>query len=894
MNNQKINNSKPKQDRNMKNKTHIHRNKALRFVGMLMLCGLFIGVTSMDVFAQVPPANQQIGNTASATYTDSGNNVRNTTSNTVTTIVQQVAGLTITNGVSKTVSPGNNIEFTHTITNTGNGTDNVTISAVDANPTGGDFDYTNIRIYGDNGGAPDLGNEITGPVSIPATGTNSIKIWIVASVPSSAVDGDTENITVSATSSVGSTPTVTATDIGTVEEDAVINVTKAANTNTAEVGDTLTYTFTYSNTGNAAGTNLVIKDELPSEVTYIPNSATWSGTASPLTDAAGGDPVGITYEYKSGATDSVIYVISNIPSSNSGTISFKAEINTGSEGATITNEGFFTHDDLTGTASTGQVNVNIDEVYGIVVLGPDVVSSDSVNQGATVDLLNRYTNTGTTTDNFTISQSGSTFPSGTQIIFFQTNGSGVATNPYSGNTVTGVAPGATIEVITRITLPASATGGPFILDKTLTSAGDNSKFATIRDSLGGIFPSTVDLTNDFASGDAGALGEGVTTNGEASAVKTLSTLPANTVDFTLFVKNTSNIADNYNLAASTDNTFGTLTLPTGWSVVFKDPSNGNNIITTTGNLAAGASKQVTASVTVPAGFSPGDVALYFRVRSGTTLAADVIHDQVTVLTNQSVTLQDSQTGTIFPGGSQTFTHTLAVNSNVSENDGSNSLFEVTLTNSAAGFTAQIYLDFDEDGIIDPADSLITSAADGARDLPNTVGALNFGDDIQFIVKITAPGGANVNDNNTTTITVSDTQGNVANLVNTDQVTVQTGVLRIDKYQTPDSANVAYTQANLSQAPGDTVYYRLVVYNDGSNAITDIDISDSTPSFTKKVGMVSLEFNAANFAGTAGDLAPYIVSEPANNGTGTISIRIDKLDSSDDDVIVIFAVRINDN
>ncbi len=876
-----------------KNK-HIHSKKALSFVGMLLLCGLFIGLSSSDVFAQVPPAGQSIGNTASATYKDTGGITRPATSNTVTTIVQQVAGLTITPGISKTVSPGNNIAFSHTITNTGNGTDNVTVGVVDANPSGGDFDYTNIKVYGDNGGAPDLGNEITTAISIPSTGSNTYKVWIVASVPAGASDGDTENLVITATSGVGANPSVTATDIGTVAEDAVINVVKAANTNIAEVGDTLTYTFTYSNTGNAAGTNLRISDELPSNVTYIPNSAVWSGTAGNLTDAAAGDPSGITYQYKSGVTDSVIYVVSTVNSGNSGTVSFKAKINTGSEGATISNEGFYTHDDITGSASTGQVDVTIDEVYGIVVQGPAVVSSDSVDQGSTVDLLNKFTNIGTDTDNFAITYSGNTFPAGTQILFYQTNGSGVATNPYSGNIVTGIAPGATIEVVTRISLPLGATGGPFKLDKTLTSDNDPSKSATIRDSLGGIFTATVDLTNDFASGTAGALGEGVTTNGEVAAVKTQSALPATSVNFTLFVKNTSDIDDNYGLSYSTDNTFAAITLPSGWSIVFKDPANGNSIITTTGNITAGASKQVIASVSIPAGYAPGDVEMFFRVLSSNTGAKDIIHDKVTVLVNQSITLNSSQSGTIFPGGSKTFVHSFNVNSNVDENDGTNSDFEITLSNSQSGYSAQVYVDNDNNGIITNVDSLITSATSGANGFPTTVGTLNYGDVVKLIVKVTAPAGATVGDNNTTTLSIADLESNVSTLTNTDLVTVQTGVLKIEKYQSPDSANVAFAQANLTSVPGDTMYYKLVIYNDGSGFISDINISDSTPAYTKIVGSAVLEYTAANFAGTTGDMAPSIVSQPANGTSGTLSIHIDKLDASDDDVVIIFAVKINGN
>lgn len=870
----------------MKTNKNIHRNKLSQFVGMLMIFGLVIGVTSSDIFAQIPPANTSIGNTASATYLDSGNNLRPATSNTVITIVQQVAGIAITPGISKTVSPGNQIEFSHAITNTGNGNDNVTISAIDANT--GNFNYTNIKIYADDGGAPDLSTQITTAQAI-AAGT-TLKIWIVADVPASAGDGDSEQLTITATSGVGSNPSVTATDTGTVEEDAVINVSKSVSSNAAEVGDTLIYTFTYSNTGNSAGTLLRIEDELPSQVTYITGSATWSGTASALTEAQGGDPSGISYEYKSTTSDSVIYIINNIPTGNSGTVSFKAKVNAGSEGETITNEGSFTHDDLTGWASTGQVVVTINELISVTAVYPSILA-DSVDQGSTVDILNRYVNQSTITDNYNISFSGSTFPSGTQVLFYQTNGSGVATSPYAANTITGIAPGDTIEVITRITLPIGATGGPFYLDKTITSQTDGSAYATIRDSLAGVFPASVDLTNngDISTG----VGVGVTPNGEATAQTTKSTLPANTVVFDLYVNNTSAISDNYILTYSKDNPFTAGTKPTGWTVVFKDPNNANNVITTTGSIASGSSKHVQAYVTVPAGYVVGTNAIYFKVASSTTGAADVKHDAVQVLQKQDISLTVSQQSTIFPGGSKTFVHTFTVNSNVVENDGVNSKFEVSLSNSTSGFTSLVYLDNNNNGTIDAADSLITSASGGAQEFPSNITTLGYGSTLHLIVKVTAPSGATVGSNNTTTLTVDDVVGTaLPTLTNMDQVTVQTGVLTIDKTQTSDSLTVPYAITQLSSAPGDIVYYKLVVYNNGSGSITDIDIIDSTPSYTKQVDAASLEYSASDFAGTTGDMPPYVVSEPGNGGSGSITVHIDKLDASDDNVAIYFKVKIN--
>ncbi|MEQ9390655.1 MAG: hypothetical protein RLO03_00535 [Balneola sp.] len=112
--------------------THKLRQRVQALFGMLMVFAVVLG-TSSDVFAQVPPASSSIGNQATATYIDNGSNNQSVTSNTVVTTVQQVAGVTITAGATKQVSIGGQVTFSHIITNTGNGTDQFTITAVDAN-----------------------------------------------------------------------------------------------------------------------------------------------------------------------------------------------------------------------------------------------------------------------------------------------------------------------------------------------------------------------------------------------------------------------------------------------------------------------------------------------------------------------------------------------------------------------------------------------------------------------------------------------------------------------------------------------------------------------------------------------------------------------------------------
>src|SRR5258708_16568984 len=60
-------------------------------------------------------AGTSIGNQASATYTDSSSVSRTATSNVVTTVVQQVASLTLTANGAKTSSPGRPGIYPHTL-----------------------------------------------------------------------------------------------------------------------------------------------------------------------------------------------------------------------------------------------------------------------------------------------------------------------------------------------------------------------------------------------------------------------------------------------------------------------------------------------------------------------------------------------------------------------------------------------------------------------------------------------------------------------------------------------------------------------------------------------------------------------------------------------------------
>src|SRR5262245_53288316 len=156
-----------------------------------------------EAFAAAP-AGTTIGNQASATYTDAGSVTRTVTSNAVVTVVQQVASLTLTANNTKTGAIGGQMYFPHTLTNTGNGPDTFTLAPGQS----GTVTLTGVAFYADaNGdGIPDSSTAITTTGQIASGAV--FKFVASGTIPGSAVAGNTNTLTVTATSAF--TPATTA------------------------------------------------------------------------------------------------------------------------------------------------------------------------------------------------------------------------------------------------------------------------------------------------------------------------------------------------------------------------------------------------------------------------------------------------------------------------------------------------------------------------------------------------------------------------------------------------------------------------------------------------------------------------------------------------------------
>jgi trimeric autotransporter adhesin len=839
-----------------------------------------------------PAAGTTIGNQASATYTDASNTARTVTSNVVTAIVQQVASLTLTANNSRTVAVGSQVAYAVTLTNTGNGVDTFALTSTQS----GAFSFTSVVFYADaNGdGIPDNTTPITTSGAL-AMG-DVFRFVAVGTVPTTAVTGNTNALVITATSGFNGTVLASVTDTTTVTSNAVINVTKGMSAAAGLPGSgPYTVTLNYNNSGNTSASAVVLKDALPVGMTYVAGSARWSATgALVLTDASNADAQGtgptITYDFGVTTANQATATVSSVAPGQSGVVTFQVSINTynsatftGQLAGVLNNTAVFSYND--GAANIGPLNSNtfaftVSPVLAVTMTGQTVASAP---QGSTVNFNNVVRNNGNTPDSFDITIVPGTYPAGTTYQLYQadgvtplldTNGNGI---PDTGV----IASGATYTVVMRITLPTASSGGPYSVAKTATSKLDPTKTATVNDVLTVVLANSVDLTNNAAIGGGGVTGVGA--GPEATAQTTNATNPGTTTRFTLFVNNTSAVSDTYDLNASTNSSFSTLVLPTGWTAVFRDASNA--VITNTGVINAGANKQVFVDITVPANQAaipaPGQL-VYFRVLSPSSGAIDRKTDAVVINTVRNVQITPNNSGQVFAGSSVIYSHTLVNNGNVIENGGANTIV-IALADSQANFSSVIYRDANNNGVIDATDPVINVAAD--------LGPVAPGASVKLLVRVTANAGVAAGITDTTTVTVTTAgvvNGTAAPAVvnNTDGSTVIAGNLVLLKEQALDAncdgiADTAFSNATVTVGaiPGACIRYRVTITNIGTSDVVTVVLSDSTPA------------NTTYSASVPASATQGSVTAPASASTGTVSANVGTL-APGGTASVSFGVRIN--
>jgi trimeric autotransporter adhesin len=874
---------------------------------LLLLPVLAFALAAVSAMAQTAPlAGTAIGNQASATYTDASNVSRTATSNLVQTIVQQVASFTLTADGAKTAAPGAQAVYPHTLKNTGNGQDSFPLALA----TGGAFTHTATAIFADaNGdGVPDNNSNLVGS-SVPLASGATFKFVVVGTVPSSATAGQVATLAVTANSTFdGALPAQTNTDSSTVTANAVINVTKALSQSSgASPSGPYTVTLTYTNNGNTAASNVELTDALPAGMTYVASSGRWSVTgASVLTDSTGdlqpaaGTPR-VDYSFAAGT---VTAVVDQVGAGQSGMMTFQVTIDSGLAPGAINNTANYRYNDgaaVVGPFSTNAASFTVLQVASVVLRDTgnpltdadailnDVTLVSSSSQGSVLTFTNILQNNGNGTDSFNITLSGSTFPAGTSFALYKSDGvTPLVDSNGDGVPDTGpVAAGGSYTVIIKATLSPGSTGGPFNVTATATSTVVGAVGAgtsdTTTERLSSVTASTVDITGNAAL--PGGVGSGA--GPEGSAVLSNATNPGFSTTFTLYVNNTSSVADTYNLLGDSDGVFGVANdLPSGWTLSFRaslgaDCSTANlgAPITNSGVVNSGSSKLVCAEIFVPNGYPAGTAGMFFRALSPNTGAVDVIHGEVTVNVFRSVSFAPSNSGQIFPGGSVVYTHSLRNNGNVAETIS----FPGTIAAdslSGNGWTSALYQDNGSTpGVLDATDIMINGS---------TSFALAVGASRTLLVKVNAPSNAAIGAVDVSNLTAWF-NGGVSNVTVADTSAVISGLLRLSKLQALDAncdgvADTAFSAADITAGatPGACILYQITATNQGTADVTSVILSDGTPAYTTYHTGAGGTTPAATTVGS--------ISAPAAGSSGTVSANIGTL-APFQSAVVTFGVRI---
>ncbi|MGG1845873.1 DUF11 domain-containing protein [Bacillus wiedmannii] len=114
-------------------------------------------------------------------------------------------------------------------------------------------------------------------------------------------------------------PAVSGTDttniVSTQVNNATVTMTKAVDKNFADIGDTLTYTVSFTGTGNTNANNVIFTDIIPTGTTFVLNSLTIDGTTQVGANPTNGVNIG---SITTGSTKNVSFqvVVNTIPALN--------------------------------------------------------------------------------------------------------------------------------------------------------------------------------------------------------------------------------------------------------------------------------------------------------------------------------------------------------------------------------------------------------------------------------------------------------------------------------------------------------------------------------------------------------------------------------------------------
>lgn len=830
-----------------------------------LLTGLlaFILLLLIQPYGRAAVINQQvISNMAIGEYTEEGSTVVQVSrSNLVQTTILPVYSLNLVAANSKMVTAGQTTYFNHTLSNTGNDTDQYTFAVT--NNTGDGFDFTNssFAVYLDvnNDGVPD-GAAIT---SYALAAGQSVGLVVAATVPSTAVSGQNALLTLTVNSQNSATGTKTNIDTATVTNQSALIVRKKFSQVDTTTGSIVTIRLDYRNPSSVATGTVTLTDSLGSDLSYTTGSENWNGTSvNPATGP--NDPSGINYSVSSNV---VTAVLTSVPANSVGYIEFRVSIVKSSAGKinnTIAVQ--YDHDNSTSTAVISDVSntavITVSPIYNVKINGSANNISDStavvvpaVTQGAELKFNNYVWNSGNTTDIFNLSLTNSTFPAGSQIEFYRADGvTPLLDSNADGIVDTGpLVANANLPIVVKVRFPsgyAVTSNTSYKLFPQAQSVGDSTKTSNIEDQ-GSLKPvaNLVDLTN---SPENNAVGNGALDNsGNAwktvTASSSTNSVTGGQAIFPLKVSHTGTGTE-YILNANATNNFSQLILPVGVNQVrFYQSSNGTDCsilgkeIGKTRYLNDGENQLVCAVAEVDQVNANTIVPIYFRALSTSLVSMnnssnpsqDILKNAITIQSKNAfaqIEFTPDLRGQVAPLGTVVYSHLLINHSNVALTGN----YDFVVTNDHGEFTASVYYDANNNGQFDSNDVVVTSLAD----LPN--GQLAAQAQARLFVRVTNTIANNLAQVNTTTVSLKNSTQTIGTVV--DVTTVNKSQLSLSKLQARDTdcngvADEAYTSNTLTIGPqangqGQCVLYKVLLTNLSATSLNStFTFRDRTPAYT---------------------------------------------------------------
>ena len=818
-------------------------------------------VTAFSAAAQAAPqAGAVIGNQAVATYENTAGDTITITSNTVETIVRQIAGVTLTSDTSENIAPGGKAFLPHIVTNVGNGADAFTLS-VSENDTG-TFDAQNLVFY------PDANMDGVADSATPITETPLLapgeQFGLIIEATAGSTASGTDTMTVTAASQLDSATTDTNTDTLTVSSGAIIELVKSmvaaddnAN-NRIDAGDLVTIMLAYSSTGLTDATNYKVTDVLDDGLAYVAGSARWSDAPDALNDsnsfsdidATNGSGNNIFWNFND--DDTVDFSIDRVASGRTGSVTFQARITSAADAGVIANtatqsvEGADFPNSNTATIIVDadfDVDISDQSPDASVASGTDdgtsgddtVTETENVYQGGVIRQEFVITNESNQSDSLSVSvldDSNNTYPAGTTFRIVGADG----ITPVIGS-VGPLAIGESAKVTLVATLPSDAT--PVAASTTSTptyqisleTKSDTSGAAdtSVAAFMGAVLASSVDLENTVtgSEGDGANPRDGsapwIVSEDSTQTTPSLGIAPGDAYTFEMNVENNGGTSDSYNISLAN-------TLPAGWTLEFRDAS--GSIITNTGTIPEGGTGTFSVIVTPAEDAVAGDTEVDIQVQSAVSGQSDRIVNAIRVRNIYDVSIVSDQTVQASPGGVVDIAHTITNNGNVTITSGT--ISDAGLSN----FSGAIFRDVNNNGAIDAGDAVI----DNFDDLPSGLAA---GDTLSVIYRVQSPSTATAGVSEVATLSLGQTLNGITdsditpgdNTVD-DTITIVTGDVTLQKYQYIDATcddngdtGGTFTKTRLNVEPGQCIRYRIVAENTGAFAATEVNIFDSAPAYT---------------------------------------------------------------